>query len=394
MYKAIIITVFALLAAVLGYVFLFDPLVGPPQARTVPDATTTTTTYTCPEGTDLVVTVAEERVQLVAGGETYNLTRTRSTGTRFASADGSVVLSVEAGVARLTVGGEVRFEECTVSDGTPEESEPTATSSELVTFTSDPLPEHWRFTFEHPEAVSSSQVSDSIYEFKLIGPESELNSEITDGLYVSVRAERASGTLGDYVERREPAGPITPASFQGYRAFRYTTISALSDDEVERLSFALPSATPGPVVIDISYDTYDDENGRYREIIDEMLGSFEFERGTDADNFDVIRVDLPQPGATTTSPLTIAGEARGTWYSEGQFPVLLTDAAGTELASGVATAGGEWMTESYVPFTAELTWDDPAAVSGPGALVFERANPSGLSENAEALTVPVRVRVQ
>jgi hypothetical protein len=103
---------------------------------------------------------------------------------------------------------------------------------------------------------------------------------------------------------------------------------------------------------------------------------------------DLIRVDAPLPGALVRSPLLVSGVARGRWYFEANFPVTLLDANGRELAQGYAQAEGEWMTEEFVPFTGELRFAPPS--SPEGALRFEKANPSGLSEHADEVTIPVR----
>lgn len=99
-----------------------------------------------------------------------------------------------------------------------------------------------------------------------------------------------------------------------------------------------------------------------------------------------VRLMTPRVGETVGSPLVIEGEARGTWYFEGSFPVRLEDGSGVVTAQGVATADGEWMTEDFVPFSAELTWD---TTTGPATLVLERDNPSGLPENAASVRVPL-----
>lgn len=95
----------------------------------------------------------------------------------------------------------------------------------------------------------------------------------------------------------------------------------------------------------------------------------------------VIRINQPSPGQVIHSPLTITGVARGYWYFEGDFKVSLTDQQGNELTAAVASAQGEWMTEEFVPFTAEMSFESPDDERG--YLVFQRANPSGLPENAE-----------
>lgn len=103
---------------------------------------------------------------------------------------------------------------------------------------------------------------------------------------------------------------------------------------------------------------------------------------------DLIRVTSIKNNQKITSPITITGEARGTWYFEASFPVRIEDANGKVLAQGPAQAQGEWMTENYVPFSITLNFVKPE--SGNGFIVFEKDNPSGLPENANELRVPIQ----
>lgn len=98
-------------------------------------------------------------------------------------------------------------------------------------------------------------------------------------------------------------------------------------------------------------------------------------------------VDSPAPNATVTSPLTVTGEARGTWYFEASFPVRLLDDQNNELAVAPAQAQGDWMTEDYVPFSVTLTFVTNAPS---GTLVLHRDNPSGLPENDASISIPVQ----
>ena len=102
---------------------------------------------------------------------------------------------------------------------------------------------------------------------------------------------------------------------------------------------------------------------------------------------DLIVVSAPVAGASVASPLAVAGQARGTWYFEANFPVRLEDATGNVVGEGFATAEGEWMTEEFVPFTATIEFGEHEP--GFGQLVLSRANPSGLAENDQELRVPV-----
>lgn len=102
----------------------------------------------------------------------------------------------------------------------------------------------------------------------------------------------------------------------------------------------------------------------------------------------LIVVTLPKANQIVTSPLTISGQARGTWFFEASFPVRLLDGDGRELAVAPAQAQSNWMTQEFVPFVAQLRFSKPATATG--TLVLEKDNPSGLAENADELRLPVR----
>lgn len=104
---------------------------------------------------------------------------------------------------------------------------------------------------------------------------------------------------------------------------------------------------------------------------------------------DLIRLDYPAPEAQVTSPLLVKGEARGNWYFEGSFPVVLTDWDGKIIAEGVAQAKGDWMSTDYVPFEVTLNYSVETTVSNRGSLILKKDNPSGLPENDDALEITV-----
>jgi hypothetical protein len=103
---------------------------------------------------------------------------------------------------------------------------------------------------------------------------------------------------------------------------------------------------------------------------------------------DMIRVTSPRKDQLVSSPLTVTGEARGSWYFEASFPVKLLDANGTVLGTAAAQAQGDWMTNDFVPFKATLSFTAPKTATG--TLVLEKDNPSGLPENAASVSVAVR----
>jgi len=109
---------------------------------------------------------------------------------------------------------------------------------------------------------------------------------------------------------------------------------------------------------------------------------------------DLIRVENISAGTVVSSPLVIAGRARGTWFFEAGFPVLITDSSGTVMGEGVASAQGEWMTEDFVPFTATLAFSMPNTEGKTdsvrrGTLILKNDNPSGLPENDLSLNIPI-----
>jgi hypothetical protein len=111
--------------------------------------------------------------------------------------------------------------------------------------------------------------------------------------------------------------------------------------------------------------------------------------GNSAEKADKIVVTNIKAGDTIASPLTIEGQARGTWYFEASFPVELQDAAGKQLVILPAQAKDEWMTENFVPFS--VTFEFPAQLAGSiGKLILHKDNPSGLPEYDDALVIPVK----
>lgn len=110
----------------------------------------------------------------------------------------------------------------------------------------------------------------------------------------------------------------------------------------------------------------------------------------DAPLHERVFVSTPENGEAVGKTLIVSGEAPGTWYFEGSFPVQVRDADGTVLAIAVAQAQSDWMTEAQVPFLVTLTID--TSYTGPATLVLLRDNPSGLPEHDDAFEVPVVIQ--
>ncbi len=104
-----------------------------------------------------------------------------------------------------------------------------------------------------------------------------------------------------------------------------------------------------------------------------------------------IHVSYPISKDEIVSPLVIKGEAKGTWYFEASFPVVLTNWDGLIIAQGVAQAEGDWMTENFVPFTANLTFEKPSYGKN-GFLILKKDNPSDLPQNDDSIEIPVNFK--
>lgn len=148
-----------------------------------------------------------------------------------------------------------------------------------------------------------------------------------------------------------------------------------------------------------------------------VLGVFDFKKRTQesqndipadivlhiASKRDLIAVHEPLPLSVISSPFTIKGEARGFWFFEANFSVVLTDWDGRIIAQHYASAqlnpddpDSTWMTTEFVPFIAELEFESPVFEDVPeehfsrrGYLILQKANPSGLPENDDALEIPI-----
>ena len=103
-----------------------------------------------------------------------------------------------------------------------------------------------------------------------------------------------------------------------------------------------------------------------------------------------IHVTSPREGDTITSPVTITGTARGSWFFEASFPISIVNWDGLIIGEGIATAQGDWMTADFVPFTATIAYTvDPQTPYNRGAVILKKDNPSGLPEHDASTEIPV-----
>jgi hypothetical protein len=99
-------------------------------------------------------------------------------------------------------------------------------------------------------------------------------------------------------------------------------------------------------------------------------------------------VEAPSPGTIINSPLKVQGRARGIWFFEGDFPLILMDRRQKVIAKGFATAKGEWMTRDFVSFEGTLKFERPKDC-GRGTLVFKKDNPTDRAELDDAVEIPI-----
>ena len=108
---------------------------------------------------------------------------------------------------------------------------------------------------------------------------------------------------------------------------------------------------------------------------------------------DLIQVETPKEGAVISSPVTIKGRARGTWFFEGVAPVQLVSNNGELIKEGHIEAKESWMTENFVPFEGELSFelgkDELLQNEKRGYLLINRANASGKKEHDRVVRIPV-----
>lgn len=97
-------------------------------------------------------------------------------------------------------------------------------------------------------------------------------------------------------------------------------------------------------------------------------------------------------GQEITSPLTVTGQVRGTWFFEASFPIKITDEQGNILGSSFVQAQSDWMTEDFVEFKGTITY--VSKTGGKGFLVLAKDNPSGLPEYDKELKIPVVLKAQ
>jgi len=115
---------------------------------------------------------------------------------------------------------------------------------------------------------------------------------------------------------------------------------------------------------------------------------FEESLGNSAEKSDLIQLFEPAINATiASSTLTFSGEAKGFWFVNPSFPVILRAVeSGQTLASGRATSEGNWLDTDFVKFSGKLHFK--VSTTTLAELVLKSENNTGLNSDNE-LIVPI-----
>jgi len=109
--------------------------------------------------------------------------------------------------------------------------------------------------------------------------------------------------------------------------------------------------------------------------------------GNQVEKNDLIQVTEPQANQEISTPILIKGQARGFWFFEASFPVEIQDSDKVTIATGIAQAKTEWMTNDFVPFEVSIDFQRP--VTKNGNLVLKKDNPSGDPSKDDQLILPI-----
>lgn len=127
-------------------------------------------------------------------------------------------------------------------------------------------------------------------------------------------------------------------------------------------------------------------------------------KGEEIENVDFkgrtdIIVESPKPNEFISSPLVIKGKAKGNWFFEAKFPVVLTDWDGKIIKEYYVEAESNWMTNDFVPFRAIFEFQSPVFegvgdehFSRKGYLIFKKATPSSLDEHNDFFEIPIKFK--
>ena len=127
--------------------------------------------------------------------------------------------------------------------------------------------------------------------------------------------------------------------------------------------------------------------------ITEMCEEKEEEKGTEIKSEKGIKIKLNniKEGDIVEVGFKVEGSMPGSWFTEGVFPVrVIEEETNNIIITNTARADIEWETEDYVPFSFII--DAEIEEEGSYILRFDKANPSGLSDNYDYASFSVKLK--
>lgn len=249
------------------------------------------------------------------------------------------------------------------------------------------------FSLTYPENIKTEVTQAGGLEFQLLGPSQQANTEIYDGLrlVISDFSHDQNVSLKTAIENRIeenilPVGQVVEdLSINNQYDLATYDYSVDTLGEFKHVIFPVYAG----LAFDISYYASD---AQYENIAQRMIKTFEINnpQKISTEIEDLIIVNQPKLAQTISSPLELNGQARGYWFFENQFNIVLADWDGRIIAETQASSDSNWMTEDFIDFKANLEFEiDPEIYSPKATLILQRSNPSGLPENDQALEYQV-----
>lgn len=128
------------------------------------------------------------------------------------------------------------------------------------------------FAMEYPPETEVHEVSFGIFEIKYVGPQSEPNTEITDGYYASLQFNEATSAQS-YAEAQNQAGQVGSVRFAGRGALTYQSDNELSGELVTHHVFSIEGQSQ---LVDVSYQTFGDTSEEYEKEVIAILRTLVF----------------------------------------------------------------------------------------------------------------------
>ncbi len=100
-----------------------------------------------------------------------------------------------------------------------------------------------------------------------------------------------------------------------------------------------------------------------------------------------VEIISPELGMEIGPPVSVQGQASGTWFFEAILPISVTNVEGSVLAEDLIMTEEDWMTEEMIAFEKELDFEAPDANFG--FIKISKNDPSGIPRNANDYYWPI-----